>query len=244
MNPWLPTWPSATRHPVVVCLPAAGGDTSSFYAWRRASEDLHVVPLELPGHTGRLREVPLDSVAAMADGLMAALVAQRAREVTLVGTSLGAIVAYETACRSGRDGPVAGVVAVSCPGPSRLVERLRPRGVARSAVTSMFRLRGVPTPQLPPELVGLRLDAWRADMRAARGYRCDAVRLLPVPVHLVVGRADPLLEEEDIGDWARTSDRFSHETVPGGHFHWSADPPTWLTPNGARRGALSEESST
>ncbi|OEC36611.1 thioesterase [Pseudomonas sp. 21C1] len=50
------------------------------------------------------------------------------------------------------------------------------------------------------------------------------IRPLPVPLYILNGRDDPLLEPQRLDEWQRyTSARFHSQCVPGGHFFFSSD---------------------
>lgn len=230
MGSWLPTWPAEATAPIIVCLPPAGGDTSAFHSWRRARTDIHVVPAELPGHRVRLHESPFDSVADMAASLAEELRGVAVERIWLLGTSLGAIVAFETA-RALRDcNVIAGVTVVSCPGPGLMSERLGVGRLARGTLEAFRQLGGNSEATLSPDLVRVFLPSWRADMRAGRTYAGPADdEPLAVPIHVVRGDRDHFVIQDDVRDWAARTILPTHEVVSGQHFVWDRVPPPWLT---------------
>src|SRR4051794_11930497 len=87
----------------LICIPYAGGNTVAFRSWNLHVAD--VLAARLPGRDNRMKEEPLRSIAAMADGI-AEQVMPFARELPLAlfGHSMGALVAFETARRLARSG--------------------------------------------------------------------------------------------------------------------------------------------
>src|SRR5215468_8965797 len=92
-----------THRPItLVCLPFAGAGASFFRPWGAlAGERVEVVALQLPGRERRIDEKPYLDVPSAAEGLLPEVSARLdpARALVLFGHSLGAVLAYELACR-------------------------------------------------------------------------------------------------------------------------------------------------
>ena len=90
----------AAGKPTVVFLHGAGLDHSWFGLQSRyfGYHGHNVLALDFPGH-GRSEGPPLESVEKMADWVMRALDASKVRSASLVGHSLGSLVAVECAAR-------------------------------------------------------------------------------------------------------------------------------------------------
>jgi len=86
--------------PTVIFIHGAGLDhtcwqlLSRWYAWHGWS----ALALDLPAH-GRSEGPPLESIAAMCDWVLTAMDAAKVERATLVGHSMGAVIALETAAR-------------------------------------------------------------------------------------------------------------------------------------------------
>jgi len=95
--------PFAADRPGVVLLHGAGMDRTVWALQTRyfAHHGRSVLALDLPGHGGSAGP-PSDDVDGMAAWLIAALEALGARDVALVGHSMGALVALAAAARLGR----------------------------------------------------------------------------------------------------------------------------------------------
>lgn len=96
--------PFDPTNPTIVFIHGAGLDhtcwqlPSRWFAWHGWS----VLAVDLPAH-GRSEGPPLDSISAMSDWVQAVLDAAGVEAAALVGHSMGAVIAMETAaCRPGR----------------------------------------------------------------------------------------------------------------------------------------------
>ncbi len=88
--------------PTVVLLHGAGMDHTVFAAQARALayHGRNVLAFDLPGH-GSSDGPPRESIAALADWVLAAATAAGAARLRVAGHSMGALVALETAARGG-----------------------------------------------------------------------------------------------------------------------------------------------
>jgi pimeloyl-ACP methyl ester carboxylesterase len=114
------------RLPVVVFIHGAQHDHSVWVLQSRylAHHGHAVLAVDLPGH-GRSAGPPLTSVEAMADWVMALLRAVGARSATLVGHSMGSLIALEAAA-SGKDGDtsIAAIVLIATAYPMQVSDAL------------------------------------------------------------------------------------------------------------------------
>ncbi len=87
--------------PTVVFIHGAQNDHSVWVLQTRyfAHHGFGVLAVDLPGH-GRSKGVPLTSVEAMADWLLALLDAAGVQQAALIGHSMGSLIALETAFRA------------------------------------------------------------------------------------------------------------------------------------------------
>jgi pimeloyl-ACP methyl ester carboxylesterase len=87
--------------PTAVFIHGAQNDHSVWVLQTRyfANHGFGVLAVDLPGH-GRSKGAPLASVEAMADWLLALLDAAGVRNATLIGHSMGSLIALETAFRA------------------------------------------------------------------------------------------------------------------------------------------------
>jgi surfactin synthase thioesterase subunit len=201
------------------CFPHAGGGAAMFNGWQWAlGPRIEVVAVDI---TDRERFATLrDFVDEIHD--------QRSKEIdgphVFFGHSFGALVAYRLAClRAAANLPLPTALVVSSyaaphlPPPISAVDHLDDHRLA----ALLTDLGGIP-PELAqwPALRDMASAAARNDLRLCETDEDNPTFVLPCPIHVLGGRDDPLVTESDLDQWrARTSERFSMQMLPGGHFH-------------------------
>ncbi|MBN9428852.1 MAG: alpha/beta hydrolase [Burkholderiales bacterium] len=112
----------ATR-PVIVFVHGAEHDHSVWILQSRylAHHGFSVLAVDLPGH-GRSSGTPLTDVSAMADWLIALLHAAGVAQATVVGHSMGSMIALDAAARP--DSPVQGLALVGTAFPMKVSDAL------------------------------------------------------------------------------------------------------------------------
>ncbi|KFF98741.1 hypothetical protein IQ62_23540 [Streptomyces scabiei] len=233
MSRWTP-WdnsgpdPDGDAGPVrVYCLPHAGGSAGSFLPWARGQHvpGLRFVPVELPGRGTRLSEPPLSSMDQVVEGLLDVLAHRPANErFLLLGHSMGAQIAYETARRlavAELRAPVSLVVS-GCrpPGAPTVATRLHDLS-DELLMKGIVELGGTPAEVLEhQDLVDLLLPVIRADLTLLARYTARArPTVLPCPVLALGGSEDKLAGPEWISGWrSTTAARFRHRVLTGDHF--------------------------
>lgn len=87
------------------CFPHAGGAASYFHSWSRSlPEDVEVLALQYPGRQDRGGEPCVRTIPELADQIHAAIRPRLAEPFAFLGHSVGAVLAFEVACRIARDG--------------------------------------------------------------------------------------------------------------------------------------------
>ncbi|AUG75707.1 Thioesterase [Kitasatospora sp. MMS16-BH015] len=238
--------PEATGNPWVVgrlangvprlrllCLPHAGGSAGSFAPWRPVlPAGFELVPVELPGHGTRAGLPYAASVAELVAGLLDALAGELAVPYAVFGHSFGALLALEFALEAGRRGlPAPAAVLVSAARPPQLAAT-RERPQTDAELTAWLRATG----GLPAELlrhteyVGRVLATIRSDLGLVERHVWPAPRPLPFPLHVLGGRADPVVSPAELEEWAEYEGPDLTITVhPGGHFYLFEQPGVVLT---------------
>ncbi|MFI2620335.1 thioesterase II family protein [Streptomyces sp. NPDC018584] len=214
--------PSAEAALRLVCFPHAGGGASSFHPLARAlGPQVEVLAVQYPGRQDRRHEPPSPRLSELADRAAEALLASDDEvPYALLGHSLGALVAYETARRLDRAGatPRRLFVSARCaptagPGPT---DRLSDD----AALLAEVRRLGGGDALDDPEMLALALPALRADYQALRSYTWRDGPGLRCPVTAMAGAEDPLCAPEHVTDWLRLSVVPGRSRVfPGGHFY-------------------------
>lgn len=211
----------------LVCFPHAGGAASSFLPLSRAlSGRLDVLAVQYPGRQDRRREEPFDRIDLLAEALAEEVRPLTGEPYAFFGHSMGALVAYETLRRLGRDG---------LPAPLHLFVSGRGAPVPRPSVHDMLdsdaevlaAVRGLGGTGVgvldDPELRAMVMPALRADYRALGAYRWSAAEPLSVPVTALIGDSDPVVTVDEAAAWHdRTTGDFGLRVFTGGHFYLDA----------------------
>lgn len=223
-----PTERTATGPQVVICLPFAGAHMDPFRALSAALAPVggvEVVSHSYPGHGPRIRDGLLPTIEAMADDCIATVVDARpsSTTVSLLGYSMGALVAIEAARRLGAMGrQVDRVVVMAATPPHRLDPA--PLDVATDdALLAHCEQYGLIAPGAfsSEGLRALFLPALRNDILAVAAFARSGgpVSMLPATARLssFSGATDPSVR--DTADWADLSTGHVERHVhAGGHF--------------------------
>ncbi|UXY24899.1 alpha/beta fold hydrolase (plasmid) [Streptomyces cynarae] len=213
----------------LVCFPHAGGAASAFAALSAAlPEDIELVAFQYPGRQDRRADPFAEDIAALAEEAVRALAAHSDQPLFLLGHSMGALTAFETARRMGRPGAVARLFASAARPPSQdWEERDLDNCGDREIVGELRRLGGVPDALLQdPETVREMLRLLRADHRALRRYRCPPGAALEAPITVLLAAEDPKNTPGQMEGWARhTTGGLDVEGLPGGHFSLTSEQP-------------------
>lgn len=209
------------------CFPFAGGGASNFMSLRRALPWVGVAPVQYPGHETRLDEPLALDLPRLIDDLAEALRPAIDRPYALLGTSMGARIAFALAHR---------LIELGYPAPQMLwvVANAAPDGpsVARSTtslpdaefLSAVQAYGGTPAELLADaDLRALLLPILRADFRLA--VQPLPPGTLPCPIRACAGRDDPCASPVSMQGWARfTSADFQLREFEGGHFFFRDHP--------------------
>jgi surfactin synthase thioesterase subunit len=206
----------------LLCLPHAGGSASYYFGVSQAlSPEIDVLAVQYPGRQERMREPCLDSVEALADGLVAALEPLTDRPITIFGHSLGATLGFEVALRLERAGVTpTGLFASGRPAPHRTrPDRTYLCDDAR-LIANVKQLGGTESSLLDDEEVrSMVLPAIRGDYTAAETYTYRPGPRLSCPVVALTGDRDPKATVDEADAWREHTDAgFELVVYPGAHF--------------------------
>ncbi|MGC5053375.1 thioesterase II family protein [Micromonospora sp. DT48] len=245
---WLRTLTSVEEPTArLVCFPHSGGTAAVYRPWSTAlPADVALHAVQYPGHADRLAEPPADSIAEMATQVAAELRQLPPVRCALIGHSLGALVAYETA-RAMRDSgaPVHHLFVSGAAGPWLAGGGTTHRLGDDELWSSVVRLGGI-EPEIAdqPELRDLLLPVLRSDITLHETYRpAPEATPLECPVRGYYNTEDPLVDADQVATWAAVNDgEFSMRALPGGHFRLLSHPDEMvadimaaLTESGVRR---------
>ncbi|MFF0649237.1 thioesterase II family protein [Streptomyces tendae] len=217
----------------LVCFPHAGGSATFYYPVAQAlAPVLDVLAVQYPGRQDRHTEPPVDDIHVLADVVTEELVADwNDRPLLLFGHSMGAMVAYEVACRLQRRGTVpVGLFASGRRAPSTYRDENVHLADDEGLVAEMRRMQGTDAQVFEDEeILRMILPAVRSDYRAVETYRHQPAPPLSCPVVALNGRDDPQVTPQEAQAWeSHTASGFRLLTYPGGHFYLSAQAPEVL----------------
>lgn len=224
-TPWL-FLPRPVLRPRVrlYCFPYAGGNATVYRAWPRAlAADVEVCAVQLPGRGTRFNEAPITSPAQMIDALEAALGPHLALPFAFFGHSMGALIAYELACRlRDRGGPAPVHLFLSGHSGPGLPPSEPPAHNLPDAefLDRLRRYGGTPEEILrEPELLSLLLPVLRADFTLYETWRDAGHAPLDVPFCVLGGQDDASAGRDRLEGWrTRTRGSFALHMLPGNHF--------------------------
>jgi surfactin synthase thioesterase subunit len=204
---------------LLVCLPPSGAGRSFFREWPREVGGAEVLPLSLPGHEERSKEPMARSVAAAAAEAADRVLRHRPARVVLFGHSLGAAVAFETACLL-----EAHDIALSLVVSARQAPHL-PSGTAGLAAAddsvlleTLARWGGVALPGPDHPLAALLLPALRGDFAISAEHTWNGRRPL-APLISVSYSGDRVVPEPSVRAWREIAGGdYRHVTEPGDHY--------------------------
>ena len=225
-DPWvLRLQPRQAARLRLFCFPYAGGGVASFAQWpRQLPAQIEVYALQAPGRENRLREPPLRRMGPLAERAAAAIEPYADLPFALFGHSLGALVAFEVACRlraAGRPLPLH--LYVSGRQAPHLADSRPPMYVLPedSFLAELQRRYGGTRLMLldDREMRRLLLPALRADVEVIETYRYVDQPPLDCSLSAFRGSEDACTRE-GVSAWRmHVTGAFQEWTFPGGHFY-------------------------
>jgi medium-chain acyl-[acyl-carrier-protein] hydrolase len=207
------------------CFPHAGGAASSFRLWpSKLPQWVEVWAIQLPGRGGRWREPAIQSIPALVEALVPALMPHLRRSFAFFGHSMGAVLASET-CRA--------LMQTKDIAPLHLfLSSRRPPHVPSSEPLLHIlpdhefirqidqRYGGVPSELLhSPDLLTL-LAPLRADITAIETFRTAKRASTSCPISAFGGTQDRHVPRSHLEGWRdQTEGPFRVRLFPGGHFY-------------------------
>ncbi|GAA4183196.1 alpha/beta fold hydrolase [Streptosporangium oxazolinicum] len=205
------------------CFPHSGGSPGEYMRWSDALPDVEVWAVQLPGRGSRREEAPSTSMPELVEALVSEV--EFVAPYVLLGHSLGALVAYETALAlrdRGSPGPAAlylsGYRAPHLHEPGPDLPKLGDEDLA-----AVIESEHGPLPEevkADPDVLAAALEVVRADLTIVATYRPVRVEPLTCPLVILGGDRD---EEsgESLTAWSRyTTGPCDVWTFPGDHFYF------------------------
>jgi surfactin synthase thioesterase subunit len=216
IQPIYNTYPHTHRKTSVIAFHHAGGSIASFLGWQAAlGTDFTLVPVRI---TGPSPDGPW-SFSRVIDVLDAQLAEVLAGPHVLFGQSMGAVIAYQLACRRAALGmrPPERFLAAACLPPRELAEALTTHQLGRLLSEELsLRLQTIPSQTSTTTSPAHRL---RDHLEVLSTYVPDRVpRRLDCRFDVFVGNDDHLTSTASSIGWATYTRRTCHvHLVEGGH---------------------------
>jgi surfactin synthase thioesterase subunit len=211
----------------IYCFPHSGGAAGEYVRWSDHLPGAEVWGVQLPGRGRRIAEPPHTTMAELVRAVVGEI--DFARPYVLLGHSLGALVAYETALelrRRGRPGPAAVVVSgYEAPHLHRPGDALHELD-AGALLDAIDAAHGTVPAEVraDPELSELMVGGLRADLAIVASYQPAAADPLPCPL-VVLGGLDDEHPRAALAAWKScTTDRFELRMFAGDHFYFREHP--------------------
>lgn len=206
------------------CFPYSGGSAAAFQPWEALlPDDIELVAIRLPGHSGRLSESLLTSVAEMADSLVPAITAWLDRPYLVYGHSLGAVVAFELLhALEARRLPLPHHFYCAARRAPHAPPRIGPihEYPPEQFTSELRRLKGTPELLLADaSLMEFFVPILRADLKAAYLYHREPDVKLGCSASAFCGSRDHVVVQEDMAGWCEHfNEPPAFRVFDGGHF--------------------------
>jgi medium-chain acyl-[acyl-carrier-protein] hydrolase len=205
------------------CFPYAGGSAVMYRYWTDLPPEIEVCPVQLPGRDERFREPAFTRTDALCEALVRALRGYVDMPFAMFGHSMGAIIAYEFACRLQARGSAPVHLLVSGQrAPHVPLRRTRSYDLPEPAFRDRLReLDGTPEAVLQDAgLMELLLPRLRSDFEMSETYEDVKHAPLVCPITAFGGAQDKEVSSSDLEAWRlTTTSAFDLKMFPGGHFY-------------------------
>lgn len=217
--------PRGASAPLIIC-PHAGGGASTYRPFSKQLRDhFDVGVLQYPGRQDRAREAALRTLPEIAEGAFDEFALSpwnRDEPITVLGHSMGSIVAFEFVRIAESEGVPVRLLAVSgAVPPSRVAEMPNHPTEDEQLLDHMAGLEGTGSDLLGNrDLMRMALPALKADYAAFDRYTCPPDVRVQAPVQAMGGSDDEYVTMGDLYGWQQhTESQLAVSIFDGGHFY-------------------------
>ncbi|WP_338523863.1 alpha/beta fold hydrolase [Pseudomonas batumici] len=211
----------------LICFPHAGGSNATYNGWGpRLSERIQrIKPESFERHALRATFTEIDCLSSH----IAQQLGHERRPLALYGHSMGAILAYDVACKLSKLNtvPIAHLFVSGRRAP-QLVARLAPVHELpdQTFLQALIAYGGVPEAiSTNGRVLGTLLPSIRSDLALVETYRFQPMDRLRCPISAIYARQDPVVEMSELMAWQeRTTGGFAFHELEGDHFFHSSRP--------------------
>jgi medium-chain acyl-[acyl-carrier-protein] hydrolase len=227
-SPWIVRLGQVTRPRLrLLCIPQAGGGPVTFRSLApELPDDIELLALRLPGRESRRREAPLRDMGEAVSAVLAALAEYEDLPLALFGYCSGAYLMVELAREilRARQPWLRRLFACGACGPAQVDRTRRVYAMQDAEFKDYLRASGI-MPALileDPSLFSIFEPAIRADFEMWETATYRPGPPMAVPITVIGGRADPVVEFEELIEWREhTAAEFTMRIFPGGHGFFS-----------------------
>ena len=206
---------------LLFCFHFAGGNAAAFRTWSKyLANTADVLSLQLPGRLTRFNEPLVNDMNILIEGAFNAIVQNIDRPFFFFGHSMGAVLAFEIACRINPQPQILFVSACGAPhvsNPNAPIHNLPDS----EFIKSLQELNGLPAEvSKNEELMELLLPTLRADFEAIENYKyISHEHRLDCPIIAFGGENDFHVDRARLDAWEyHTNGSFKSKIFPGDHF--------------------------
>jgi surfactin synthase thioesterase subunit len=205
------------------CLPFAGGSKYSYRGYARyASDDLNVIPIELPGRGTRFKDALLKDAHKMAEDVLNQIRPLLNKPYAIYGHSMGTLIGYLLTRRILEEGlPQPGyLVFTGCGGPSvkydEPIRYLLPRD---EFLAKIRELGGCPEEILQDENMMLFFEPiLRSDFQVVETFEYKKEEPFDIPILVMIGLNEKATYEQALAWQEETTAAVEVRQFPGKHF--------------------------
>lgn len=209
--------------PKLFIFPHAGGSAQYYVPFAKTfSRNVKCIAVQYPGRRGNHDLASFTSIPDLATAVCKVVSpADRSGErIAFFGHSMGALLAFEVACRFEAAGyPIAALFISACAAPGRIGYDYIPES-DRGLLDAVSEMTGANPDFLANEEFAAKILPTLRGLRAIAAYECSPEATISSPIFAYVGDDDEVATYEKAEPWSqRTTSAFSARVFTGHHFY-------------------------